>query len=379
MRPSLISAFTLLATAAIAEEKPTVHIGLSAPILNRSASYGAQMANTARAYVDWINGKGGILGHTVMLHIGDDECSPKSAVTVANDLVGKNIEAVFGTLCTSTASASRDVYREEEILQITLAQGTQNVTSEMDYPNLLRINVSNMFIARAMMDEVIRRGFKRISLLFVKDAYGTDMNDLLSAMAAERGIALTSHSYESDTKDFYAITNRMKMLDNVEAVLVAAYAPDMALFTRQLKEGAVSLPMIFSGTGTNTELASSYNCAGDEDVDITVIAAEDKHADSGDPDYEEFLSILEKYNQPLQESAYFTAKALDTWRVAVEKAGAFDTDSVRTALLSSDMETMFGSQGFVSSGDRYGHSTVEAVSEFSWSCRGAGPLQFGPR
>lgn len=377
MRTSLASVFTLLAASAVAEGAPEVHIGLSAPILNRSASYGTQMANAARAYVEWVNQKGGILGHHVVLHVGDDECSPKSAVTVANEFAAKNVEFVVGPLCSGATSAARDTYRDEEIIQITLGQATKNITHETDYPHILRINVSNNFIARKMMDEVIKRGFKRVSLLYVKDAYGDDMKDLLTEMAQEEGVSFTSHSYEGDTKDFRAITDRMKKLEYVDAVLVAAYAPDMTLFTRQLKEDAVDLPMIFSGTGTNTELGSSYTCSGFEDVDITVIAAEDKYAGGVNQAYSEFLSILEKYNQPLQESAYFTAKALDTWRTAVEKTGSFDTDDVRAVLLSDEVDTMFGAQGFVANGDRYGHSTVEAVNEFSWSCQGSGVLQFG--
>ncbi len=367
---SLFTCASLIgAIPALAQEPYT--IGLSAPVTGPVAAYGEQMRKAAQAYQVWINAKGGVLGRPIALKIEDDECSPKSAVSVANRLAGQGVQFVIGPLCSGATSAARDTYHEAGILTMTIAQGD---VSSPDYPGLLRINASNHGIARQMIREAQGAGYRRVALLHLKDAYGDDLKRTLMALAQENGMVMSAHAYEAGLKDFFVYADKIAS-DGAQAVMIAGYVPETLSFTRQIKERYPAMPLIFSGTGTNPDLSAAYYCAGGEQTDIRVVAAEDGKQLAIDP---ALRSALEAQGQTFQESAYFTIAALEAWRAGVEKTGAFDVEPVRRALLDGGLPTMLGEAGFIAEGPLYGHPRHEPVAMYEWACPASGQMVFRP-
>ena len=62
-------------------------IAVAGPMTGDLAAFGEQLKRGAEKVVADINAKGGVLGRQLKLEIGDDQCDPKQAVQVANDLV----------------------------------------------------------------------------------------------------------------------------------------------------------------------------------------------------------------------------------------------------------------------------------------------------
>src|SRR5690348_7484494 len=75
-----------------------------------------------------INAAGGVGGKMLKLEIGDDQCDPKQAVQVANDLVKKGVVFVAGHFCSGSSIPASAVYGEEGILQMTPASTNPDFT-----------------------------------------------------------------------------------------------------------------------------------------------------------------------------------------------------------------------------------------------------------
>jgi branched-chain amino acid transport system substrate-binding protein len=118
--------FPLLAAAALATalsvttaKAEDITIGMAGPITGDLAEFGAQLVRGAEKAVADLNKNGGVMGKQVKLEKGDDQCDPKQAPIVANDLVAKGVVFVAGHFCSGSSIPASSVYAEEGILQIT--------------------------------------------------------------------------------------------------------------------------------------------------------------------------------------------------------------------------------------------------------------------
>ncbi len=79
--------------------------------------FGEQYQRGAELAVEDLNAKGGVLGQSVELIIGDDFCDPDQAVALARKLVSDGVVFVAGHLCSHSSIAAAKVYEEAGILR----------------------------------------------------------------------------------------------------------------------------------------------------------------------------------------------------------------------------------------------------------------------
>jgi branched-chain amino acid transport system substrate-binding protein len=91
-------AFTL-GTQAKADD---ITIAVAGPMTGDLAAFGEQLQRGSEMAVKDINAKGGVLGKQIKLEKGDDQCDPKQAVQVANDLVKKGAVFIAGHFCSGS-------------------------------------------------------------------------------------------------------------------------------------------------------------------------------------------------------------------------------------------------------------------------------------
>ena len=127
MLKNLLSTTALVAAVAVgAFAMPTVAsaditIAVAGPMTGDLAAFGEQLRRGAEMAVKDINAAGGVNGEQIKLEIGDDQCDPKQAVQVANDLVKKGVAFVAGHFCSGSSIPASEVYMEEGVLQMTPA------------------------------------------------------------------------------------------------------------------------------------------------------------------------------------------------------------------------------------------------------------------
>ena len=117
-------------TQEAAKVPDVITIATAGPITGDLAEFGAQMKSGAEKAVADINAAGGVMGKQLKLEVGDDQCDPKQAVAVANDLVSKGVVFVAGHFCSGSSIPASAVYHEEGILQITPASTNPKFTED---------------------------------------------------------------------------------------------------------------------------------------------------------------------------------------------------------------------------------------------------------
>ncbi len=357
LRYAMAIAAGLSGSAAAADE---IRIGVSAPASGAVASYGAQIKAAAAAFVAETNSKGGLLGRTLALNIQDDECSPKTAKAVSELFASDpDIDFVLGPLCSGAASAARDTYVEADrsVLQFTLAQG--DVTGEA-WPDLWRINPSNQAIARGMAAQVEAAGLKKVALFHGLDAYGLSVKQHLESALGGR---LLTAGYEARNQDFRSLRDRL-LADGAQGFLIAGYTPEISMIVNQIREVMPDMPVILSGTGTNSDVASAYGCRAD-DVGLDVIASDDG---SLSPGFAAASRAMAAQGMELRDSAVMAWAALEVWAQAVREAGTTAPESLRRVLTAQSLPSLIGPMRFIGSGARYGFPEQEAVRHFRWEC-----------
>jgi branched-chain amino acid transport system substrate-binding protein len=130
-----IIAVAALRAPAVAAE---IRIAVAGPMSGAEAWFGEQFLHAADLAVADINTKGGILGQSIKLIIGDDFCDPDQAAALARKLVSDGALFVVGHFCSHSSIAAAKVYEEAGVLQISPGSVSAKLTEE-GRPNVFRV------------------------------------------------------------------------------------------------------------------------------------------------------------------------------------------------------------------------------------------------
>lgn len=115
-----------------------IKIGIAGPFSGTYVAAGDQQWLGAIQAVEDINEQGGINGDKLMLISADDACNPKKAEKIAKEFVkSPEIVAVIGHNCSSTTLAASKIYGKANMLMITPASTTPEIT-EHNYNSIFR-------------------------------------------------------------------------------------------------------------------------------------------------------------------------------------------------------------------------------------------------
>ena len=129
----LVSA-TLGLTAAHAE----ILIGVAGPMTGAYAWFGEQYQRGVGLAVDDLHARGGVLGQSVELIVGDDFCDPEQAVPLARKLADDGVVFVAGHWCSHSSIPASKVYQEADILMVAPGAISAKLTDEGG-PNVFRV------------------------------------------------------------------------------------------------------------------------------------------------------------------------------------------------------------------------------------------------
>lgn len=322
-----------------------IHIATVGPVTGPLASLGEQMLSGARRAVEDINARGGIKGERLVLHIGDDQCDPKQAVAVANQMAAKGVVFVAGHFCSGASIPAAAVYAEEGVIMMTPASTNPKLTDEGG-PFIFRV-CGRDDDQGGIIGRFIATGFagKRVAVLHDKTAYGKGLADQTRKAMREAG--LTESLYEGYTageKDFSALVSRLKR-ERVDAVFVGGYHTEAGLILRQMREQGLEAQLIGGDALVTDEFWAITGEVGEGALfSFAPDARKSKAA----------RKLVARYRAEGQEPAgyvLYTYAAIEAWAAAVERAGATDADAISRALHGGAFDTVLGSFSFNAKGD----------------------------
>jgi branched-chain amino acid transport system substrate-binding protein len=355
-----------LAFAAPAFAQEEIVIAVAGPMTGKEATFGAQFRAGAEAAVADINAKGGVLGKKLKLEIGDDQCDPKQAVAVANQIVSKKAVFVAGHYCSGSSIPASAVYNEEGIIQISPASTNPKYTDERPKEGFsYRVcgrddqqgGVAGAYLAKNFKD-------KTIAILHDKTAYGQGLADeTKKAMNAAGKKEALYEAITAGEKDYTAIVTKLKQA-NADVVYLGGYHTEAGLIIRQLRQQGSKAIMVGGDALVSNELGE---IAGEQVEGTMMTFSPDPRKN---PAAKDLVTAFEKKNVNPEGYVIYTYGAIQTWAQAAEKAKSTDADKVSKALNESEFKTAIGDFKFDVKGDpnlppyvfyRWGKKTYEQI------------------
>ncbi len=327
-----------------------IKIGVAGAHSGDLASYGIPSVHAAELAVEAVNAAGGILGRQVELVIEDDQCKEEVASNTAAKLVGENVVAVIGHICSGATESALSIYKDSELITISPSSTKTSLTLSGAYPNYFRTiahddaqgQLAGTFVAETL-------GLKTVAVLHDKGAYGKGFAEACMAVLEKAGVEVVL--FEGITvgaPDYSAIINKVGN-SGAEGVIWGGYHPEASKLITQMKGKGMDLPFVSDdGVKDNTfievakESAEGVYATGPMDTTsnpLAVAAAEAHLAKYGDEPGAFF------YN------AYAANLAILN---AIEKAGSTEYEAVSNALRSEYVETPLGKISFDEKGDVIG-------------------------
>jgi branched-chain amino acid transport system substrate-binding protein len=246
-----VTAFTFGQTA----KADDITIAVAGPMTGDLAAFGEQLRRGSELAVKDINAAGGIGGKMLKLEIGDDQCDPKQAVQVANDLAKKGVVFVAGHFCSGSSIPASDVYAEEGILQMTPASTNPAFTE-----GAAAKGVKTVFRACGRDDKQgsfagpwLAKTYsgKNVAVLDDKSAYGQGLaNETEKNMNAAGMKTALRDTYTQKEKDFSALISKLKEA-KIDVVYIGGYHNDAGLMMRQARDQGLKADFV-SGDALNT-------------------------------------------------------------------------------------------------------------------------------
>lgn len=337
------------ATPAPAPAEGDIVVAVAGPMTGDLAAFGEQLKRGAEKAIADINAKGGVLGRQLKLEIGDDQCDPKQAVQVANDLVKKGVSFVAGHFCSGSSIPASDVYAEEGIVQITPASTNPDFTEvpaskgvKTVFRTCGRDDAQGIFAGPWLAKTYTG---KKVAILDDKSAYGQGLaNETAKNFEASGGTVAIRDTYTAKEKDFSALISKLKD-GAIDAVYVGGYHNDVGLMMRQAREQGFKADFISADAMNTAELWSISGPAG-EGL---------RYSDGASAvNLDSAKAVVESFRADKYEPEGYTLNsyaAIQAWAEAATKAGSIEGAKVADALRAAPIPTVLGDLSFNEKGD----------------------------
>lgn len=215
---ALATALSVVAPSAMAQAPAApgaqpIRLGLILPLTGGSADMGNSARVGAQVAVEEINAVGGFLGRKFELVIRDDQANPDTGLAHADELVLKEkVNATVGFCNTGVAMKALDVFQNNQhLLIVPCATGTA-ITAK--YPAaesfIFRTSARDQLQSKFLVDDIVKRGLKKVALLVDTTGYGDGgLRDLEAALKAE---GLTPHIVVRFKVGVKTLADEMKQL-----------------------------------------------------------------------------------------------------------------------------------------------------------------------
>lgn len=337
-------------TDTTAEEGEEIVIGVTGPMTGAAALNGQYMTNATTMAADEWNAKGGVVlndgkSHKVKLVFEDDQATASVALNaVTKQIYTNNVFALIGPHNSGCVLSVADMCTSENTIMLT--GGTSPKISALGNENIFRIRASDSLTAELAYKFCKENlGATKIGMLYINNDFGTGALEVVKAAADEAGLELVAiEGFNPGDTDMSGQLLKMQSA-GCEAVVCWSDDAEGAIIARQYHE--YDLTSAYALIGSATFSLSNFYSTTDETNADGIYSVNDYAYTNTD---EQVAAFEEKYfaafgiHSDLYSAAYYDAANLLI--TAIEKAGALDTDAVRTALKEIEFDGVMANDKF---------------------------------
>jgi branched-chain amino acid transport system substrate-binding protein len=309
------------------------------------AWFGEQYQRGAGLAVADLNAKGGVLGQSVEMIVGDDFCDPDQAVTLARKLVSDRVAFVAGHWCSHSSIPAAKVYEEAEILMIAPGAISSKLTEEGG-PNVFRVCGRDDRQGTKIADYLADQGAgKKIAVLDDGTTFGAGLANAVRRRLHQRGVPVAmDEAYTPGEAEYSALVSKMQTA-GIEVLFVGGYHRETGLMFRQAHERGYDLRLIANSAMATADFPM---ITGPEVVGTVMAAAADARKN---PAAAEVVARFHAQGYDPPGFTLYAYAAVQVWAQAAEAAGSLDLDAVTLAMHSRQFDTVLGRIGFDEKGD----------------------------
>lgn len=331
----------------------SIIVGLDADMSAGSAKAGEAIRRGILLAIDEINAAGGVLGRALTLKVRDHRGNPARGVDNMEEFAKiENLAAVVGGLHTPVALAElKTIHRSNILFLVPWAAGTPVVDNGYSPNYVFRVSVRDQHAGGFLVNQIVKRGFKRPGLLLERTGWGRSNEKAMTAAIELQGLPKAPVAWFNWGTKSMSASIEMLARSGVDVVLLVANAPEGKAVIREMarRPRDKRLPIVshWGITGGNFFSDTAADLAA---VDLTFLQTYSFF----DPPFPGkarrfFDAYCRKFggcSSPADVIAPVgTAHAYDLIHLlkqAIDKAGTIDREKVRAAL-----ETLERHEGLV--------------------------------
>jgi branched-chain amino acid transport system substrate-binding protein len=358
---------------AIGDAQQPLRIGAS---LAQTGPYAAPAQAQRRGYqlcVKHVNEKGGVLGRRLELIVEDDQSKAPAAVAIYEKLITQDkVDAILGPYYAPIIEAVADVSEKHRMPMVGPGGATTSIHKKGRRYVFMVFSPGEVYL-EGLIDMAAKRGLKTLALIYEDTLFPRGMAQGTVDLARKRGLsAVLLEAYPPRTADFSAILARVRTADP-DVLAAGTYFDDAVAITRQLREQNVNpkmfavtvggnFPRFYQVLGRGAEFV--YGSSQWEAELVTLRAGGLIPIARQYPGASDFVESYRK-EFPGAELSYHSAAGYGSCQVlmqAIRRAGSLESEKVRDAMLTMDLNTVFGAFKV----DRDGLQIAHKVVMFQW-------------
>ena len=235
-----VALFCAMSVSARAE----ILIATAGPLKGQYAALGEQLRQGVGRAVADINASGGVNGEQLVLEVADDDCDPRQAMAVANDLVAKGVKFVAGHYCSGSSIAAAKIYEDAGIIMISPSSTSPKFTDDGGW-NVNRVcgrdDAQGAFAGRAVAKA---NAGKNIAILDDSSVYGVGLATMFKSALNGAGVTeKVRESYKAGANDYNDLVQKM-LSANVDLIYLGGYAFEAGTILRQMRDFASSAVLV---------------------------------------------------------------------------------------------------------------------------------------
>jgi branched-chain amino acid transport system substrate-binding protein len=338
------AALLVLGAPAWAGHRPNneVLIGGAISQTGQYAEPAGRQVNSIKLWVDEVNGRGGLLGHTIVLRLLDDKSDIQTSIKLYEKLITEDkVDLLLAPYSSGITEAVANVNERYKMPFVAYGAASSPIWEKgRKYIfNIVAVAEDYQKGAVHLAKEI---GVKKIAVIGQDSLFPRQAGKGAKEWAKKLGIEVVlDENYPTKQTDFTALLQKIKAA-GAEAVVSNSYFADSAAQLRQMRELNLDFKLYSSTVGPGLPNFPEQLGATAEYV-LGFSQWEPLPAVLKNPGMQEYIEKYEKrFNEKPNYHAGGAYGALQVTEAALKRAGSFDSEKLREALATIEVSTVFG-------------------------------------
>jgi branched-chain amino acid transport system substrate-binding protein len=336
----------ILSLGSLSAAEDPLKVGVVLPLTGEEAKFGEIEKNSFLMALDEINAAGGVQGKKIELIVEDDTGKPDVGRSAVEKLISRDKVLILTGGYSSSVTYAVCAVAHQRKVPFLVTTGSADKITEQGWDHVFRINPPVSEYPKALMtflSDVVKP--KTVAILHENTLFGQEGSKKFLELAEKGGMkVIMKEGYEKGAVDFKPLLIKVKAAQP-DLVYMISYVMDAALLMRQSKELDFN-PKLFVGGGAGFTLPEFAQNAGEAAENVFSAALWTESVPyAGAKEY--FDKYKAKFGSPTE---YHGAEAYASMYVvadALKRAKELTPKGLRDALVTTDMQTVFGPVKFV--------------------------------